>query len=770
MARTLIQAPRRRGALAKQAARPLASLLLALSLIGAVGLAHPLVVQATPAPESVAATYYAINSAVRAPGPMGLDLVVQGVEVSQESLVVRLLLANHTGHSVAVAVGPGAEQARLTGLAKPVAPIAVSDSLKGGPIEKRVWPDGAVIWGSITFPVPTTTDGVTVTDGLALEWRPYPAVPLSLSTPGEAVKLPEPVAVGDYTPEGEVEVLSAEIPGTVLRITGATVSEEELTLQVTVANEGSAIISGTEASLAGAQLLDGAWQAVTPHWVDEGLKKGLLPGGKRWLPEATLSGAYVFLRPLGPTLTLRMPYFPSLDFELADGAIRLLPSRPQAPAAPVEADTTSDAPAVVDPAAQAAALAAEVDALLERQAQAVLNKDRDAFLATFDRYLQIEAGDVFDRLTNLPITSYTLERTSRQVMRQNDKVNNLPVDLRFTFDGINPNNVFTLQRQIDLIHDEDGWKVMAQRGDQAFWDLGSVSQRSSDHFLILYRPAAEKVIETVVKEAEAAYADLNRRMPGVLEPRYVLYLTADPKEFTTLSRRPAATVAGVAVWQELPTAKGARIYSSAMIINGAAFKEAAAGRQRTIQHELTHLALAPITRAYTPAWLVEGAAMYFTDDFRWEALGKGALDTVSLAALMEKPDFITYDPAGTQMQADYTFSAAVVKLMIERRGQEAFLNFFRSYTDIPVDDVLDRYPTMGGQAAARRAMLEFGRRVTEELVRAQYHMQTDHLTAATKEMLGPLIAEAMAKAPTPGALFGPAATPAPAPTPDPNKK
>src|SRR5581483_10090054 len=120
-----------------------------------------------------ASTYYAINNAVRAPGPTGLDLVVQGVDLADDALIVQLLLANHTGHNVVVAVGPGAEQARLGGLGKPLAPSGVSDSLKGGPIDKKVWPDGAVIWGSISFPPPTTADGAMVTEGLQLDWRPY---------------------------------------------------------------------------------------------------------------------------------------------------------------------------------------------------------------------------------------------------------------------------------------------------------------------------------------------------------------------------------------------------------------------------------------------------------------------------------------------------------------------------------------------------------------------------------------------------------------------
>ena len=109
-----------------------------------------------------------------------------------------------------------------------------------------------------------------------------------------------------------------------------------------------------------------------------------------------------------------------------------------------------------------------------------------------------------------------------------------------------------------------------------------------------------------------------------LEPRYVTYFTANQADFATLTGQFSSRVLGIALSRYAFDGDEIIVSSYAFYINGEAFEQEQsdlfqADRQTTITHELVHLVLAPVTRPFTPPWLAEGAAVYFSEDIRRRA-------------------------------------------------------------------------------------------------------------------------------------------------------
>jgi len=116
---------------------------------------------------------------------------------------------------------------------------------------------------------------------------------------------------------------------------------------------------------------------------------------------------------------------------------------------------------------------------------------------------------------------------------------------------------------------------------------------------------------------------------------------------------------------------------------GSAFAQLdATARQRTVTHELTHAALAGSTSGRTPAWLVEGVAMYVSGDRRPAAGGK-------LAALSE-PDAIARLSGQAQARA-YADSSAAAFAIVDRYGSQRLLELYDAFND----------PQLAGRAGPR---------------------------------------------------------------------
>ena len=127
------------------------------------------------------------------------------------------------------------------------------------------------------------------------------------------------------------------------------------------------------------------------------------------------------------------------------------------------------------------------------------------------------------------------------------------------------------------------------------------------------------------------------------------------------------------------------------------------GQQRVVTHELTHAALAGVTSGRTPSWLIEGIALYVSEDRRiddaaplppGEASGR-ARRALSLRALSE-PDAIARLSGDGQAVA-YAYASAASFYIAERFGRRRFIKLYNAFND-------EDLPGHAGLETTRRAI------------------------------------------------------------------
>jgi hypothetical protein len=121
------------------------------------------------------------------------------------------------------------------------------------------------------------------------------------------------------------------------------------------------------------------------------------------------------------------------------------------------------------------------------------------------------------------------------------------------------------------------------------------------------------------------------------------------------------------------------------------------GQRRVVTHELTHAALAGVTSGRTPAWLVEGIALYVSKDRRIDQAAQlraqGELPTLRGLA---RPDAIAR-LSGDRQAAAYAYASAASFYIADRFGRRRLLRLFAVFND---EDLTGR----PGAATAGRAI------------------------------------------------------------------
>jgi hypothetical protein len=105
-------------------------------------------------------------------------------------------------------------------------------------------------------------------------------------------------------------------------------------------------------------------------------------------------------------------------------------------------------------------------------------------------------------------------------------------------------------------------------------------------------------------------------------------------------------------------------------------------RHSTLVHEMTHTALDPDTSARTPPWLIEGVAMYVSnDDRRAEARARadGLAASTRLRALC-RPNSI-FRLRGDAQGAAYAISSAAAEAIVDRHGNRGLFRLYDAFND-----------------------------------------------------------------------------------------
>lgn len=337
---------------------------------------------------------------------------------------------------------------------------------------------------------------------------------------------------------------------------------------------------------------------------------------------------------------------------------------------------------------------AAVQAVLDARTEAVRRKDRAAFLATVDprapvAFKQAQARH-FDGLASLPLASFSLRATT-------DETGDLGAGLGGRYGGARvflpeTRQVYRLERYDDRDAVDHLWLTFVQRDgawyvggdsdleavgletDRQLWDFGPVRLERTDHVLVLSHPEQAERAEALAAIAEEAAVAFAGRWDQAWSGRFPVILPGSVDELerlleSTVDLDKFVAFAGYGVEEDGESgwsATAPRVY----VQDDRLGRYPRPDQVETLVHELVHLASAPLSGPFVPAWLHEGVA-------DWLATGRPTAERRPAGGDARLPrDYEMSTGSAAAIIRAYRESRSAVSLLAGRRGGDAPSAFF----------------------------------------------------------------------------------------------
>ncbi len=501
-----------------------------------------------------------------------------------------------------------------------------------------------------------------------------------------------------------------------MEVSGASL-DDVLTLQVAFVNrhdDAFALVGelGAEDFL----LVESDGGLASPRTFDPSLQR--LSSDGTLAPGEARRGAVVFAPPSGRTFELRFADFAPLSLVLDQPVDRAAPAPSKtSPAAGSPAELSPGVgtprvatprvatpgvgtprvgtPGVATPSAHGDLRSAMQD-LLDRQAEALERYDLAAYLETFAPSLHPQEQRYFSNIRSLPLVAVTLRLGDIETPRRDDRPLQTTAELRYGLDGQPFDNPFVHDLRLTWRRRGAGWRlagIEVLRDRPVPWRVEALSVHRSHHFLLATEGQGGDRLVDLAADVEAAYASLYRQgLP--LAAGYFVHLVTDRQLFARLAGRPSAL--GVALARQSIEAGRVVVDSRGFYVNGSVFADRRGDSTRddlrriTVTHELVHLALAEDSRPFTPIWLKEGAAVYFSGDLTYDgnrAFVQRGLNGIDLARLTKAPVLGQHDLGGQGTADEYVYAGNLVSYLVDLRGQREFLDFYASFARLPPNEL-----------------------------------------------------------------------------------
>jgi hypothetical protein len=275
---------------------------------------------------------------------------------------------------------------------------------------------------------------------------------------------------------------------------------------------------------------------------------------------------------------------------------------------------------------------------------------------------------------------------------------------------------FTSARRLTAVRTDKGWRVQSEtsRRERHPWEVGPVVERRSRHFVVIAPGGIEIEAAGLLEAFEGGYARMGEvlRRPR-LRRRYLVVVADRASAARALTRRirgveSLAALSDSVVREMGPAQRVTEVSSQRLLVVWPSFSTLDAdGRTRVVTHELTHAALAGATSGRTPAWLVEGMALYVSEDRRageaaelvGSATSAATRRALTLAGL-SGPDAIAR-LHGDPQAAAYAYASAAAFYIVGRFGRNRYLELYDAFND---EDVTGRTGTEVTSRAVERTL------------------------------------------------------------------
>ncbi len=358
---------------------------------------------------------------------------------------------------------------------------------------------------------------------------------------------------------------------------------------------------------------------------------------------------------------------------------------------------------------------AAIQELLDRRAQAVKERDRDAFMSTvapFDRAFVHRQRDLFEWMEPLDLESYELiadwgrggDLVRREDERAYPKADSvaIPVTIEhYKLAGIDPEPAFEdlyyTFVEVDgewLIADDTALEEVGLYSARHLWDFGPLLRHESTHFELYVHPCEAEPcpdVDALLDAAERGYDRVQkywRQVPG----KVIILVPDDTEELERLIQSTFDLDNFVAfAYSSEHIDRG--FTGHRILLNPDSFTEIDPNYAFTIlTHELLHIVTREPAGPFIPIFVDEGFADYVGYDADKRALSVFS-DEVAAGifdgGLPEDFEFTT--GSGNEIYRSYQESLSATHFFIERWDLAEFREFYRSLGRVQVDAGTTRY-------------------------------------------------------------------------------
>lgn len=370
--------------------------------------------------------------------------------------------------------------------------------------------------------------------------------------------------------------------------------------------------------------------------------------------------------------------------------------------------------------------------------------DLEDFVARHSAVMRDEAHQFAQGARTAGVTELTCTLDPRlEVVIDDESTKPLKVSVHYKLAALGQEHEFAFDASVRVKRVKSGgWQITEIKYplQTPFWLVGYTASKRTEHFTVFHLSNRDgaKQAEDTGRDLERAYESLTGQ--GLkLRDRYAAFAITRADDFLKLTSRNPGTFSGVASMRQVFRDGRLVNFNQAIFINDPRFSflERLMRRQdhrETITHELVHLAFANTSMPWTPAWLEEGLAMYFSGEFgRGEAQDLRQLLTpgVNLKNMTIVP-YLGYgtDKSPAATSAQYLMSAATVNWLVAKHGAPAVVQFHRTMAGIAASE-WKRFAGNVDQDKAALRRLE----LTREAVKKHFNVSLDELDAAVRSSL-----------------------------------
>ncbi|MFN7560682.1 MAG: hypothetical protein ACK5TH_02795 [Prosthecobacter sp.] len=312
------------------------------------------------------------------------------------------------------------------------------------------------------------------------------------------------------------------------------------------------------------------------------------------------------------------------------------------------------------------------------------------------KHLEVEKEpELFQNLDRMAFESVDIQPFADQGLDlENGELRVVSLRMNYRLKGHRGTNAFYIPMYARMqVTGEGGWKIKALTFPHGppFWSRGYHRVHASNRILVVHKdtPQDARHAQVMSGQLEAAYDHLLAAgLP--MSATYVAFHCSDEGDFQILSGADPGMAAGAAPGVTIAEKGKLMTYNLAMYANNAgvkghqAFADRGNQQKVTMEHELTHLALGEWSRPWTPGWLVEGAAVYFSSerfterpDLLKDAMARGT----SLAELTRHGTLRRENDEPLTLHCRYMLSAYAVGWIAKVFGEKRLLELYRAFSE-----------------------------------------------------------------------------------------